>query len=204
MLVARPVDLQFFEEQWLIAAQKEARVYAVDPVTQDKRVIVDLSDRISGRGNEEGFWRLNPRSRPPGLLVYGSRQKPRRTVLSWLTMITLAKFSSRMYHFRAASICRNHNGGDILRLPDGTYLLGFGDGGRAGDPRRHGQNPRTWLGSLIRIRLDLPNGGYAVPVDNPSIEQDFAAPETRFGLRNPGGVVIFGPDGRVDCRCWPK
>jgi hypothetical protein len=200
VLIARPLDLQAFEGEWLIAAKKEARTYAVDPVSQKKRVVVDLSDRIGGRGNEEGLLAIEPTAKPLGLLVYGSRQKPRRTVLSWLPYDPDGKIFLRQQEkviLQQPQFASNHNGGDILRLPDGTYLLGFGDGGRAGDPKRHGQNPKTWLGSIIRIAIDLETGAYQVPQDNPLTQQDFAAPETwAFGLRNPWRFDL-APDGSV-------
>ena len=46
--------------------------------------------------------------------------------------------------------------------------IGFGDGGKYGDPYEHGQNTNTWLGSILRIDID--NGDpYSVPLDNPFI-----------------------------------
>ena len=63
---------------------------------------------------------------------------------------------------------RNHNGGDLAFGPDGLLYVGFGDGGDGGDPLDHGQNPHTWLGSMLRI--DPTPGAsepYAVPPGNP-------------------------------------
>ena len=63
---------------------------------------------------------------------------------------------------------RNHNGGDLALGPDGLLYVGFGDGGSGGDPLDHGQNPHTWLGSMLRI--DPTPGAsepYAVPPGNP-------------------------------------
>ena len=81
----------------------------------------------------------------------------------------------------------NHNGG-ALAFDDAGYLyIGFGDGGASGDPHGHGQNPRTWLGSMLRIK-PTPEGvrSYSVPPDNPYASGGAGAPEVFLtGLRNP-------------------
>ncbi len=64
----------------------------------------------------------------------------------------------------------NHNGGHIAFGPDGLLYLGMGDGGAGGDPKRHGQNGGTELGSLLRINVDEPGKGPEV---------------VAIGLRNP-------------------
>jgi len=46
----------------------------------------------------------------------------------------------------------NHNGGQIVFGPrDGYLYIGMGDGGSAGDPQRHGQNPTSLLGKMLRL-----------------------------------------------------
>src|SRR5690606_7574240 len=65
----------------------------------------------------------------------------------------------------------NHNGGLILFGPDDRLYVGLGDGGSAGDPQGHGQNPDTLLATLLRLDIDGP-----VP-PSPEI--------VAYGLRNP-------------------
>lgn len=92
---------------------------------------------------------------------------------------------------------RNHNGGDLAIGPDSHLYIAFGDGGSGGDPFDHGQNPATWLGSILRI-TPTPDATepYSVPADNPSAadpnsddnHNDAAAgsPEILLtGVRNP-------------------
>ena len=79
----------------------------------------------------------------------------------------------------------NHNGGDIEVGPDGLLYIGLGDGGGGGDPLEAGQDLSTPLGALLRID---PHAGdpYAVPDDNPYVDDDAAVDEIlAFGLRNP-------------------
>jgi glucose/arabinose dehydrogenase len=81
----------------------------------------------------------------------------------------------------------NHNGGEVIFGPDGYLYIGFGDGGSAGDPQRHGLDLGTWLGKILRIDPRA-NGDqpYTVPADNPFVGQDGAKPEIwSYGLRNP-------------------
>lgn len=90
----------------------------------------------------------------------------------------------------------NHNGGMIAFGPDGYLYMGLGDGGAAGDPHGHGQDPHTLLGSILRLDVSGPNG-YAIPPDNPFAagqpREGEGAPEVwAFGLRNPWRFH-FGP-----------
>ncbi|MYA75064.1 MAG: PQQ-dependent sugar dehydrogenase [Acidimicrobiaceae bacterium] len=89
---------------------------------------------------------------------------------------------------------RNHNGGAVAIGPDGHLYVAFGDGGAGGDPLDHGQNPTTWLGSMLRI-TPTPDSTepYAVPADNPFAsaqgtqgDASLGSPEVfLFGVRNP-------------------
>jgi glucose/arabinose dehydrogenase len=85
----------------------------------------------------------------------------------------------------------NHNGGHLAFGPDGHLYIGLGDGGGAGDPMNHAQNPTSLLGKMLRIDVGVPDGdarGYRVPDDNPFLDGDpiGALGEIwAFGLRNP-------------------
>jgi glucose/arabinose dehydrogenase len=82
----------------------------------------------------------------------------------------------------------NHNGGQVVFGPDGYLYIGLGDGGSQGDPNNNGQDLSTLLGSILRIDVDNAEGDkpYAIPDDNPFVDDPNAAPEVwDFGLRNP-------------------
>lgn len=76
-----------------------------------------------------------------------------------------------------------HFGGRMAWLPDGTLLLGMGDGNLE---RTDAQRLHTHLGKFLRIQ---PDG--RVPADNPFVGRDGALPEIySTGHRNPQGVVV--------------
>ena len=79
----------------------------------------------------------------------------------------------------------NHNGGQLAFGPDGYLYVALGDGGSAGDPEGHGQNPRDLLGSLLRLDVSG-STGYTSPASNPHADDASWAPEIwDIGLRNP-------------------
>ncbi|MGB5730882.1 MAG: PQQ-dependent sugar dehydrogenase [Acidimicrobiia bacterium] len=75
----------------------------------------------------------------------------------------------------------NHNAGSISFGPDGYLYVPFGDGGASSG---NGQDPKTWLGSVLRVDIDgaLP---YAIPPTNPYNGTNGAREVWATGLRNP-------------------
>lgn len=115
---------------------------------------------------------------------------------SRLPLITIAKPADEF------GISPVHNGGAMAFAPDGYLYIAVGDGGPdpimgngiPGDPNNHSQRLDVLLGKLLRI--DVNNSGnnpnlcggtsnYAIPADNPFVEES-ACPEIwALGLRNP-------------------
>jgi quinoprotein glucose dehydrogenase len=92
----------------------------------------------------------------------------------------------------------NHNGGNLLFGLDGYLYINLGDGGAANDPHGNGQNLGTLLGSLLRIDIDHKSQGkpYAIPKDNPFVDQTGTQPEIyAYGFRNIWGMSIDRPTG---------
>ncbi len=83
-----------------------------------------------------------------------------------------------------------HYGGRMAWMPDGSLLLGLGDGF---DYRESAQDLRTHLGSIVRLDAD----GRAPP-DNPFSGRNDALPEIwSYGHRNVQGLVVDPRDGAV-------
>jgi glucose/arabinose dehydrogenase len=90
----------------------------------------------------------------------------------------------------------NHNAGDLALGPDGLLFITLGDGGSAGDPERRAGDPRSLLGSILRIDPTPGDGrGYTIPPDNPFADGPLdgidGAPEVfAWGLRNPWKIAF--------------
>ena len=80
---------------------------------------------------------------------------------------------------------QNHNAGQLSFGPDGMLYVSMGDGGFAYDPHEHGQNAKTYLGTLLRLDVSGARPDY-VPLDNPVLPNETAPGLVwAYGLRNP-------------------
>ena len=165
--------------------------------TASPRIFLDISDRISDEGNEEGLLGLafHPDYSENGYFyTYYSKDSPRRSVLSRFSVKeedpNQANPNSEVIVMEIPQPFNNHNGGQIVFGPDDYLYIGLGDGGSSGDPNQHGQNLETLLGSILRIDVTTDESGnaYVIPEDNPfigysdtNVRQEIWA----YGLRNP-------------------
>lgn len=95
--------------------------------------------------------------------------------------------ASEVELFRTSKIFWNHDGGTMAFGPDGMLYITLGDGGKANDPEKNGQNLGTLQGKILRIDVDHHDPGlnYAVPKDNPFVGKDGARGEIwAYGFRN--------------------
>jgi glucose/arabinose dehydrogenase len=82
----------------------------------------------------------------------------------------------------------NHFGGQLAFDPDGYLTIGTGDGGAAGDPNGHAQDPGSLLGKLLRLDVGAASAAepYRIPPTNPWLGQAGRRAEVwASGLRNP-------------------
>lgn len=104
----------------------------------------------------------------------------------------------------------NHNGHWIGFGPDDGYLyISTGDGGYANDwgighnvTEGNGQDLSDLHGKILRVDVDGMDAGnnYAIPADNPFVDNDEARPEIyAYGLRNPWRCSFDTADGRLFC-----
>lgn len=173
------------------------RVLPNDEQVKEATVFLDIEDQVvyKDKENEEGLLGLafHPKFKENGqfYLYYNTTEKPHTCVLSRFTVSkddpNKADPNSEQELLRIDQPYWNHNGGTLCFGPDGMLYIGLGDGGLARDPHGNGQNLKTWLGSLLRIDVDHRDAGkpYAVPKDNPFVNQPGAQPEIfAYGFRN--------------------
>jgi len=173
----------------------QIHVFPIDPETTDTEVFLDIRDRVSESGNEEGLLGLafdTKYSANGHFYVYYSASSPRRSVLSRFSVSqsdpNIADPSSETIILEIPQPYKNHNGGQIAFGPDGYLYIGLGDGGSSGDPMGNAQNISTLLGAILRIDVKniSENKSYGIPLDNPFVDIDGAREEIwAYGLRNP-------------------
>ena len=171
------------------------RAFPNDPQATEAGVFLDIRDRVSEAGNEEGLLGLafDPDYAANGhFYVYYSADSPRRSVVSRFTVLPdspiAADPDSELVIMEIPQPYSNHNGGQLAFGPDGYLYVGLGDGGSRGDPMGNGQDLGTLLGTILRVDVAgaSVDGGYAVPSDNPFVGVQGARPEIwAYGLRNP-------------------
>ena len=187
-----PEDNRLF----LVLQQGQVLVFENDRDVESAKPFLDIQERVSVSGNEEGLLGLafDPYYESNGYFyVYYSAASPRRSVVSRFKLSAedpdRADPSSEMTVMEVSQPYSNHNGGQVLFGPDGFLYIGLGDGGAGGDPRGNGQDPSTLLGAILRIDVSTldSRGGYAIPPDNPFAGQTGGARQEvwAYGLRNP-------------------
>jgi glucose/arabinose dehydrogenase len=188
-----PINITAAPDGWLLVNERIGRVIAVDPESGSTEVALDISDRVIG-DNEQGLLGLALHPDWPddsrAYLHYSGREGGGDTVLSEFRATDdalpprLDPATERVL-LTLDQPYANHNGGQLAFGPDGFLYMGLGDGGSGGDPHGNAQNPDVLLGKILRIDVDVDEGAYAIPPENP-FANGGGAPEALFiGLRNP-------------------
>jgi glucose/arabinose dehydrogenase len=170
----------------LYIAEKTGRVMAIRDGHVDTTPVLDLSRRVS-LGGEQGL--LGLAFSPTGQYLYVNYTDALgdTRIVQYAMNGDRAVPASRREILAVDQPFDNHNGGDLVFGPDGYLYIGLGDGWSGGDPRGNAQSLATLLGKMLRIdprpRGDQP---YAIPPDNPFVDDADARPEIwAYGLRNP-------------------
>ncbi len=90
------------------------------------------------------------------------------------------------------TVTQDHNGGGLAFGPDGYLYIGMGDSGPHARSGRARPGFITTSGEDLRIDVDRSRGdvGYAIPPDNPFVNNPQAKPEIwAYGFREPGGSL---------------
>lgn len=176
------------DKNWIIV-QQSGQIYRANQ--NDKILIGDVSANISA-GGERGLLGLafHPQLHNQAYVFLSYTANEGRGLTSFVRRYNynlqtgMIDTSRREDVISVAQPYGNHNGGQIEFGPDGMLYIGWGDGGSGGDPKGHGQNTQTLLGTLLRIDVNrLP---YTIPADNPYVEDNTVRSEIyAYGLRNP-------------------
>jgi len=180
---------------FLVLQSGQIKVFSRE--TASPSIFLDISNRVSNEGNEEGLLGLafHPDYSENGhFYTYYSTDSPRRSVLSRFSVKeddpNQANPHSEVIVLEIPQPFKNHNGGQIVFGPDDYLYVGLGDGGSSGDPNRNGQDLETLLGSILRIDVRTYESGsaYVIPEDNPFIGYSDSKARQEiwaYGLRNP-------------------
>jgi uncharacterized repeat protein (TIGR03806 family) len=184
----------------IFVVEQDGRVYVFpnreSVTTGERSVFLDLRASVGGPVNAAGF--------EEGLLglafdpeyatnrtfyVHYSAASPRRSVFARYRAQTgnpnAADLASAQVILEVGQPYDNHNGGWLGFGPDGYLYVALGDGGSGNDPGNNAQNMGSLLGKILRLHV-RDQTTYAIPPDNPFVDQAGARPEIWcLGLRNP-------------------
>lgn len=196
----RPVDFQHAGDGSgrVFVVEQRGVISVFDDKTDvgDKKTFLDISGPVDDASNEEGLLGLafHPEYQDNGYFyVNYTIDNPARTRISRFKVSPddpdKALRDSEEVLLEFEQPYGNHNGGQVSFGPDDYLYIAVGDGGAGGDPHDHGQNPKTLLGTILRIDVDHSSGGknYGIPADNPFAgnSEGYREEIYAYGLRNP-------------------
>lgn len=198
--LARVTDYNFFKPTYLTHAG-DGRLFVTEQhgvirIIQDGVVLPEpflyIVDKVGSTELEQGLLSVafHPNYAENGTFFINYTNTGGDTVVSrWQVNAdnpNVAAYGSEQVLLTIHQPYANHNGGQLQFGPDGYLYLGMGDGGAANDPLLAGQDLSNLLGKLLRLDVDFNPGGYAIPADNPFVNDDTARNEIwAYGLRNP-------------------
>jgi glucose/arabinose dehydrogenase len=184
------------DDRHLYVLEQAGRVMRLDltkPDATEAEVWMDIREQVNSAGNELGLLSIvfDPKfAETHQFFLYYTANKPLRSELTRFDVAPatgMPVLKSAKVFLEVKQPYSNHNGGTVLFGPDGMLYLSLGDGGAANDPHGNSQNMAALLGKIIRIDVRRSEGGepYAIPADNPFVDNPKAAPEIwATGLRN--------------------
>lgn len=174
----------------LFVVEKEGRVSIIEEGRVLETPFLDITDVVDAGASERGLLSI---AFDPNYAENGEFYVNYTGHNNGETVIARYRVSEDPYRADAGSArviltiaqpAANHNGGQIQFGPDGMLFIGTGDGGRAGDPWDNAENLDELLGKMLRIAVSGQDV-YAIPADNPFLEQNARAEIWAYGLRNP-------------------
>ena len=182
------------ETDRLFVLNQKGRIHIITNGETLKTPFLDISDRVHGSltpGSEEGLLGLafHPDYKTNGYFYLNYVNKNDSSIVSRFSVTDNPNIADEGTEKMILGIPQpfgNHNGGHLAFGPkDGMLYIGFGDGGKWGDPYNNSQDLKTLLGAILRINVDK-GDPYTIPPDNPFFnDTDKRAEIFCYGLRNP-------------------
>lgn len=153
--------------------------------------LLSITNRVGSSGSEQGLLSVAfpPGYESKGYFYVDYTDTDGNTVVSRFHLTAdpdVADSGSEEVVFTQTQPYVNHNGGQLAFGPDGYLYIGMGDGGGAGDPEEHAQDPASLLGKLLRIDVESGATPYGIPPSNPFTQTAGHRAEIwALGLRNP-------------------
>jgi glucose/arabinose dehydrogenase len=187
----------------LYVVEQPGRVVRFDTASGERRTVVDIADQVSFSGEQGLLGLAFSLDGALGYLHFSDNAGDTTLVEYPVTPDGTFDVAAGRLLLQVEQPYGNHNGGDLETSPDGLLLLALGDGGSGGDPQRFADDPRSLLGTIVRIDPS-PSGAapYTVPADNPFASGTFGsiegAPEVyAWGLRNPWRIDLDPVTGEL-------
>ena len=182
------------ETDRLFVLNQKGRIHIITNGATLKTPFLDISDRVHGSltpGSEEGLLGLafHPDYKTNGYFYLNYVNKNDSSIVSRFSVTDNPNIADEGTEKMILGIPQpfgNHNGGHLAFGPkDGMLYIGFGDGGKWGDPYNNSQDLKTLLGAILRINVDK-GDPYTIPPDNPFFNDTGKRAEIFcYGLRNP-------------------
>ncbi|WP_158969755.1 sorbosone dehydrogenase family protein [Paraglaciecola sp. L3A3] len=198
--IEQPTDLLFLPDskQELLIAEKNGGLLLANLEDQSHNTIYTFDVRTKSEMGLLGLT-LHPDFKSNGYLFvnYNPKEGKRRTRISRFRLTLLehkGSLDNEKVILEVEQPYGNHNAGQLAFGPDGYLYVGMGDGGSGGDPKGHGQNRQTLLGTMLRLDINTPdNVPYQIPSDNPFINDKGSLDEIwAYGIRNPWRFTFYG------------
>lgn len=188
----RPTFITHAFDDRLFVVEERGLVTIIQDGERVPTPFLDIQDRVNNQANEQGLFSIlfHPDYPETNYFFVNYTRADGSSVISRMSVSddpNRGDPASELVMLVIGQPYNNHNGGQMHFGPDGYLYIGMGDGGSGGDPLNHGQDATTLLGSMLRIDVNSNSErGYAIPPDNPYLDNDERPNEIwGIGLRNP-------------------
>jgi len=195
----QPVGITYSNDERLFINERNGIIRILEKGRILPQPFLDITDRVNIEGNiEQGLLGLafHPNIEANGYFYVAYTDADFTVNLERFQLSdnpNIANKESGEVMLSVEQTTAAHNGGHLRFGPDGYLYMSIGDGSESIDPNSTGQNKDDLLGKILRLDVDG-DFPYAIPDDNPFIDDPSARPEIWvLGFRNPW-QFSFAPD----------